>query len=591
MGSSTVSPLSRLITFLWEDKKDIIVLFIYSVVSSILGLSIPLAAQALVNVIASGLFLQPLLVLTSLVFLGLLVASTVRLMEVSLVEILQQRVFARVALRLATQLPKLHFSAFNPSYPPEMMNRFFDTVTVQKALGKLLLVVPAALLQILFSLVFMAFYSPFLLGYDLLVVLGFFALTLLGHRAVRTSIDESVCKYQTAHWLQEQARCLLNLKMNAGSNFALKQADVRVSTYLKARKGHFKIVFGQRIANALFYALSNAGILALGGWLVLQQQLTLGQLIAAELMMILLLQALDKLVEQLESFYDLQSAMDKLGVLFDLKPENAGQHPFIEPSQGGVQLEMRHLYFNYQNGQKLLKDLSLMVPANAKVSIVGASGSGKTTLAYLASGLLEPEFGNIMVQGVDLRDLEPASLRDRVSLVSGSQDLLEATLEDNIKMGRQQCSREDMLWALDMVDLTPHLAKLEQGLRTVVSSEGKNLSEGLRQRVILARALIERPKLLILDEAFSGMDERSKLLILERLMLPEAPWTLLHFTHDVDVLARSQQVWVLSEGALVEQGEPWALAYQKGNAFCRLFPKLSELMRRLPPEVVLAPVN
>jgi ABC-type bacteriocin/lantibiotic exporter with double-glycine peptidase domain len=580
--SSNIAPLSRLFQFLVEDKADLLALLIYTSISSLLNLSIPLAAQALINTIASGLFLQPLVILTGLILLGLSFNGLIRALEIYLVEIIQRRIFARVALRLARHIPNTTLDAFGKNYPPELVNRFFDTITAQKSIGKLFLDVPNAGLQGFLAFIFMGFYSPFLLGFDAVFIFMIICFWVLGIGAVKNSIAESAWKYSMAHWLEELARCHLNFKINAHSRFTLLKANKKVMGYLDARKKYFRIVFRQNIANFVFYALINAGVLALGGWLVLNNELTLGQLVAAELMTLILLNSADKIVSSLGSFYDLQTAMDKIGTLLDLPEEATGQMIFKVKPNAAVSVLCNHIHFKYAEGNPVFQELNLSIAPGSKVSIVGKSGCGKTTLALLMAGLYHPDFGNVTINGFDLRNVDLHSFRAHLSLVTNSNDLFEGTLEENIRLSREKISQEDLLWALDMVDLTQELSRLDNGLQTGIISEGKNLSEGVRQRVLLARALVTRPALLILDEVFHSIGEVSKSHILDRLMEPEAPWTVIHLTHDLDVIARSQQVFTLHDGAIQEMEDPWVLASQADSYFSQTFPKLAMILCRTP---------
>ncbi|MEM0950858.1 MAG: ATP-binding cassette domain-containing protein [Cyanobacteria bacterium P01_H01_bin.74] len=590
-ATSKIQPLRRLFLFLSEDKADLLSLLVYTSISSLLNLSIPLAAQALINTIASGIFLQPLVILTLLIFLGLSFNGLIRALEVYLVEILQRRIFARISLRLARHIPKATIDAFGQNYPPEVVNRFFDTVSAQKSIAKLFLDIPNAGLQFLLSIILIGIYSPFLLGFDAIFVLAVIGIALLGYRAVKTNIEESTYKYVMAYWLQELARCQLNFKINAHNRFALLEANQKIMDYLDARKAHFSIVFRQQIAGFVLFAVANAGVLAWGGWLVLNNMLTLGQLVAAELMTLILLNSTDKMVQSLATFYTLQTSMDKLGKLFDLPEEGTGQTLFrVAPNQP-TGVDLRDIYYRYPTGKTVFEALDLKVSAGAKVSVVGKSGSGKTTMALIIAGLKKSDFGNVVINGVDLRDVDLPSFRQRFSLVTNSNDLFNGSLETNIRMNRENISQDDLMWAMEIADLSTELPMLEQGLQTQLISEGKNLSEGIRQRVLIARAMVNRPALIILDEAFAGIDEVSKIRILDRLMNPEAPWTLIQMTHDLDVIARSQQVFMIKNGKISETATPWALADEEKSHFSQCFPKLATLLRQVPKSVLLSPVE
>jgi len=569
------SPFQRLLGLLREDKKDLLILVVYTILAGLLTLAVPLAAQALVNTIAAGVFLQPLVVLTALLFVGMLFAGILKISQFFIVEVLQQRVFARVALRLAERVPFIQHQALMTDYPPELMNRFFDVIKVQKSLSKLLLDGPAALLQILVGLILMAVYSPILLGFDLFVLLFIaFNAFILGHNGVKTSIDESVQKYQVAGWLEELARCQVSFKVDGVPTYLFEKADTQVVDYLQARRSHFRILFRQAIANYFFQAMASAGILGIGGWLVIHRQLTLGQLVASELVILILLAAMDKLVTMFQDWYDLLTAAEKIGHVTDLPLERV-DGKLLPVNNQGASVLCQDVSFAYQSEKPVLQRLSLTIAPGEMVSLVGASGAGKSTLAAMLCGLLEPRTGLVEINGVDVRDADLKQLREAVALVSDSDEIFNGTLEENIVVGRPSVMPQDIRWALNLTQMMNEIALLPEGMQTRLVSAGRNLSKGQMQRLMIARAIADHPKLLIMDEAFTGIDERTKLLILDALLTPENNWTVIDISHDAEVVTRSDRVLVLAEGGIVESASPKELIQNKGSFFASLFPDLA----------------
>ncbi len=548
MGASATPPFQRLLALLAQDKKDLAILLLYTLFSSLFALSMPLASQALINTIASGFFLQPLVVLTSLVLFGLLFAGGIRVVELWLVEILQQRLFVSIALKLSDYLPKVDLHALLDSYAPELVNRYFDLMTVQKSLAKLLLTVPASVVQILLCMSIMALYSPYFLLFDAFIVFALVVLALLGKNAVQESLVESSYKYKLAAWLEDVARCQVGFKLNAAPLFSLEKADVLANRYVQARKKHFNIILRQLSWEFVVSAFALAGVLAIGGWLVIQAKLTIGQLIAAELMAILILAAVDKLVLSLETYYDLLTGLDKLGVLQDLPEESSGTQPLVAlPLGAGVSMSLKNIQFGYGNGVTLFEDFNLTIPAHSRFAIVGASGSGKTTLADLLLGLLHPQNGSVSINQQDLRDVKVWEFRNACASVDAPNSIFSGTLRENILMGRD-ASHTDVEWALEKSGVSSWVSKLPQGLNTQLVSEGTNLSQGKRQMVLLARAILERPSLLVLDEAFHAIDRNVRQQILHTLFDKVLPWTIVVITHDNDILARCDEVLLLDEG-------------------------------------------
>lgn len=575
------TPQDRLREMLREDRSELGALGAYIVVTGILALAVPLGAQALVNTIAAGFSLQPLVVLTLLVLFGLLLAGGLRLMQLSLVETLQQRVFARVALRLAYCIPRVRQAALAGEYAPELVNRFFDVLTIQKAFSKLLLDGVAAALQAAVGLVLIAFYNPLLAAFALFILASFFFITLvLGYGGLTTSIRESKQKYRVADWLEELARCQISFKMTAAGNFLMERADALVLGYLKYRREHFSVIYRQAMGNYAFQAIASAGTLGIGGWLVINRQLTLGQLVASELIVVAVLSAMDKLIKQAEQVYDLLTALDKVGHVTDL-PLERGDGRALPETGSGARVVCRGVRFSYRPGTEILTGLDLKLTPGEHVSLVGRSGAGKTTLAALLCGLEEPSHGTIEINGMEVRSAGLDSLRRVVSRVGDENEIFAGTVEENVLVGRAHVTHEDLRWALEVAQLTEDLARFPEGIKTQLVSGGRNISCGQLQRLLIARAIVDRPQLLILDEAFTGIDEKTKLALLDALYAPENPWTLVDISHDAEVVLRSGTVHVLSGGRIVESGSPEELATGPDTEFAVLFPDLTLQIRSL----------
>jgi ATP-binding cassette subfamily B protein len=549
--------LHRFFRLVRLDARDLAIILSYTLLTGILGLAVPLAAQALVNTVAVGIFLQPLVVL-SVVVLGLLLfRGVLRLLKMYLIEVLQQRVFVRVSLRLADHLPRIRQESLANAYAPELANRFFDALTIQKSWAKLLLEGPAAILQSFVGLLLMAFYSPLLLAFDVvLVACGALVLFGLGRGGVKTSIKESAEKYRVAHWLEEVGRCERNLKFTAGAGFSVTEADRIVDGYLDARQGHFTVLLRQAAGSYLLQALASAGILAVGGWLVIQRQLTMGQLVASELIVLSVLAALEKLIRLAEPWFDLLTALEKIGHVTDLPQEKCGevQVGLEEPPR----IEVTDAHFEYVDGIEVIRGIDLEIEPGERLAITGPSGSGKTTLVHLITGLFEPDKGTIRLGDRAIGEFDLGLLRSTITMVGDRYDLFEGTLEQNIRVGRDDVSEADLHWALELTGLDRDLRRLPDGLRTAVMSEGKNLSSGQVQRVLIARALLDRPKVLVFDETIRGMDPDKRIRLLDGLLAID-DWTLVFISQEREVLDRVNRVVMIDDGRFVENLAPGEL--------------------------------
>ena len=398
-----ISPFGRLRALLQPEAKDILTVFIYALIVGLLTLATPIAVEALVNTVAFGRFLQPVVVLALLLFMFLAFSGAIRAVQTIIVEIIQRRLFARVAGDLAYRLPRVRIKELDDAYAPELVNRFFDVVTVQKVSAQLLLEGIGLVLSAIVGMTVLAFYHPWLAGFDV-VLLAMIALVVfvLGRGAVESSIKESKKKYAMAAWLEDIARCPVAFRTDGGSEFALERADRVIHDYLFARKKHFRILMQQILFALGLQALASTALLGIGGWLVVSGELTLGQLVAAELIVAVIVGSVAKLGKHMESFYDLLAAVDKLGHLFDLGIERT-DGVLTAPTSGPACVELTHLCFSPRSSASV----NWKFEAGESVAIVGNAGSGKSRLCDVIYGLRLAESGHLAIDGSDPRDLRP----------------------------------------------------------------------------------------------------------------------------------------------------------------------------------------
>jgi len=549
------APWIRLFRLLKVERRDIWVVVTFALWVGLLSLATPIAVESLVNTVALGALLQPLVVLTLLLLACLILAAALRALQSISVEVIQRRIFARVVADLSYRLPRVRLEALDGQHGPELVNRFFDVMTVQKTSAVLLLDGVAVILQTVIGLVILGFYHPALLGYDV-ILLSCIAVVVfgLGRGGVRTSIAESYAKYAVANWLQEMVRHPTAFKISGAYNYAMDRAEHLAVEFFSARKAHFRIVLRQLVAALLLQALASTVLLGLGGWLVIGGQLTLGQLVAAELIVTVIVGSFTKLGKQLESYYDLMSAIDKLGHLTDLPVERADGVSLAEKT-GPAALEIRHVSFAYNKDRPVLRDVSVALQPGERLAIVGPSGSGKSTLVDLLFGLRTPDQGFILIDGVDLRDLSLASLRQTVAVVRGGE-MIEASVTENVALGRPGVSHQDVREALQRVGLLDELLAQPDGLQTELATTGSPLSQGQLRRLLVARAIASRPRLLVVDEVIDAVDVEARDEVLRTLFDPEAPWSLLVVSHSEELIERCERVVVLRRGVLEEKGGP-----------------------------------
>ncbi|MFT3769309.1 MAG: ABC transporter ATP-binding protein [Minicystis sp.] len=551
------TPLDRLVALVRLERADIVVALVHGAGFGVLSLAAPVGVQALVNAVAFSGLVQPVVVLTLLVFGALAFAAVLRAAQAWMVERVQQRVFARVAADLGRRLPRARAEAFDGVHGPELVNRFFDVLTVQKVAATLLIDGASVVLAVLVGTIILAFYHPVLLAFDVaLIGLTLVLLFGLGRGAVETSIAESKAKYAVAAWLEEAARHPSSFRGTTGVAFAEQRADALTQAYLDARRAHYRVLFRQMAGAFALQAVATAALLGVGGWLVVAGAITLGQLVAAELIVTAVVSGVAKLGKYLENYYDLCAAVDKLGHLADL-PIEPGGGADLPRAAGGARVRVRDVTFGYAGGRPVLAGASLDVPAGGRVAILGPSGSGKSTIADLIYGLRAPDHGRVEIDGADLRDLDLAAARAQIALVRGVE-IFAGTVAENVGVGRPGVDAAAIREALAAVGLLDDHAALPDGLSTRLAPFGAGLSAGQARRLVLARALAGRPRLLILDAPLDDLDPASRRAVIDALFAPDRPWSVLVTAPDRDALRACDHAYRLADGALrlLPDGEP-----------------------------------
>lgn len=496
-----LTPFARLRALLQPEASDILTVFIYALIVGLLTLATPIAVEALVNTVAFGRFLQPVIVLALLLFMFLAFSAAIRAVQTIVVELVQRRLFARVAGDLAYRLPRVQMTELDGAYAPELVNRFFDVVTVQKVSAQLLLEGIGIILSAIVGMTVLAFYHPWLAGFDVvLLVMISVVVFVFGRGAVDSSIKESKKKYAMAAWLEDIARCPVAFRTDGGSEFALERADRMIHDYLAARKKHFRILMRQILSALGLQAIASTALLAIGGWLVVSKELTLGQLVAAELIVAIIVGSVAKLGKHMESFYDLLAAVDKLGHLFDLDVERS-DGALATTSSGPATAELTNLRCDQSS-----KVLNWQFQAGEFVAVMGNAGSGKSRLCDIIYGLRSPANGHLTVDGSDPRDLRPDVVRRRVALAR-DVEFFEGTIAENVHLERPSVSATDVNAVLDRLGVLDELLALQNGLGTSLPSGGGLLSSSQLRRLMLARSIVGQPGLLLIDGLLDGFSD------------------------------------------------------------------------------------
>lgn len=537
------SVIQRLKELAFINKDTLWVVVIYSISVNILSLIIPIAAQALVNIVSFGTLLQPVVVLTGIVFVMLGSAAILRIFQKQIVENIQQRIFTSVAINIAKILPKVITASFNQSRGVELVNRFFEVIVIQKSISILLITGLEIVLQSILSMILLAVYHPMLLAFDLCLIIALFlAVALPWKEALKTAVAECTQKHEVASWLEELVYNQILFKLHHNDQFALQKTDYKVSNYLQARQKHFKYILAHLYSIYGIYVISSSILLGLGGYLVMNQQLTLGQLVAAEIVLSNLVSGFVKFGSYLENIYDLFASTIKLGTLYDLPLET---NPPLKPEQiqnleSGLRkppmIEAENLGFNSSAAQiPVFENINFNIQPGQSLAIIGEKGSGKSVLVDLLMGFIAPSEGSIRINQIDLKEYSFSVLRGHLALVRGIE-IFTGTILENLVLHRNSISLERIQDLLVQFKLVESFAKLPLGLHTQLSTIQNHLSTIELQKMMFIRSLLAEPQILIVDGALDSMSRTDIDTVIQNLKNYPKPFTWVVTTRREDIV-------------------------------------------------------
>lgn len=554
--SLPLSPVKRLIRLLGEEKRDIFYIFVYAAFVGIVSLTLPLGIQATVELVSGGVVFSSIYLLIGLVLLGILASGGLQIMQITLVEYLQRRIFTKAALEFTFRIPRMKIESLNNLHVPELINRFFDVLTIQKGLPKLLGDLVSGIIQILFGLILLSFYHPFFVFFGLVLILTLILIfRLTGPKGLQSSIKESKYKYKVVYWLEEIARTINSFKISGNTNLPVKKTEYNVNNYLINRKVHFKVLVNQYIYIVLFKAAITGGLLIIGTSLVINREITLGQFVAAEVIIILILSSVEKIITYMDVVYDMLTAVDKISQVTDLPLEKVGGIDLNDKElKKGFSIRLKDLSYTYPEATSpAIHNINTGFACGEKICISGGNESGKTTLTNTISGINLGFAGSLTINDYSLRDLDLTNLRDKLAKNVSSEDIFEGTILDNITVGKPQVSTRDAVEAINIVGLSDKINMLPNGLNTQVISGGKGFSSSFVHKLILARCLVKKPRLLILNDFFASF-QRSEKENLINVVTTAAECTLVAVSNDPMVMAACDRVIVMEAGTIVAEG-------------------------------------
>lgn len=549
-----ITPVKRFLRLLKVDKEEILSIYVYALFNGLVGLSLPLGIQAIINLVSGAQTSTSWVVLVVFVVLGVVFSGVLQILQLKITENLQQKIYIRSAFEFAYRIPRMKLEALNNKYAPELMNRFFDTVSIQKGISKIILDFSSASLQVIFGLMLLSLYHSFFIIFSMLLVLVVYLIfKYTAPKGLKTSIEESTYKYETAHWLEEIARTVGTFKLAGKTDLPIEKTDSIVQKYIVARKTHFKTLMTQYVNLVLFKIIIVASLLLIGSILVIEEEMNLGQFVAAEIIIILVISSVEKVISIMETIYDVLTSVEKLGKIFDIPLDKEIQTVQDPTNNESLEIDLQNVSFQYEGDKyPILKDLTLKVEQGSKICLAGQEGAGKSVFLQLIAGLFDEYEGNITYNSVSLASWCKQDLHALVGDNIIRENIFSGTILENITLGKTFIGIDEIREVSKLIGLDKYVAKLTKGYETELVSEGKNLPRSIRLKIMLVRSVVGNPKLILLEGHFNRLGKHEKEAFIKYLLTKKT--TVIAVSNDSEIASQFESVLVLDKGRILANG-------------------------------------
>lgn len=512
--SKSIAKLNKILLL---DRADIGIIYMFALLAGLVQLSLPLGIQSIISFVMAGSISTSIVVLIVLVVSGVFINGLLQVRQLQVLERVKQKIYVRYSLEFSDRLPKLNIEKLDHEYLPEMVNRYFDSISLQKGIDKLLIDLPAAIIQVLLGLLLLSFYHPVFIAFGLvLIIIVLSIIRFTSKKGLSTALRASSYKYGVAAWLQEIARTIKTFKYTRGTSLHMNKTDVLLGGYLQSRTAHFSILIKQFWSLISFKIVITGAMLIIGSYLLVNQEISVGQFIAADIVIIAIIASIEKLITNLDSVYDALVSIEKLGTITEAETEQSGTF-ILAPGKEGVQIEFENVFFSYGQQSPVLNGINFSVKAGQLVQLKGVSGAGKSTILRLLTGAFTNYEGKVLLNGLPVRNYTTQSLRNQTGILLGSQDIFQGTLWENLTMGNEQVKIEEVNHLAQITGLHQFVESHKNGYDTLLLPVGNKLSNVTRKNILLIRALLGDHSLLLLEEPFDHLELPYKVQTIEHI--------------------------------------------------------------------------
>ena len=553
-------------------RKPLALMLALSLIVNLLALGVPLTYQLVIDKVLTHESYNTLFVVTAAMVLLAIFSAIARFLRSYLLQHTSNRIDVELGSKLYSHLLHLPISYFEKRAAGVTVTRARELRTVRAFLTgeALLAVVDLAFIFIYAAVLFI--YSAKLALIVMLSIPGYLLIGGFMRPALRRKIKQKFKRWASGQQLLVESLIgIQTLKAAAVEPLFQRIWEERLSGFV--RVSFEATVLGSAVANSvrLLSNLTTATILFVGAIEVMTNTLTVGGLIAFNMISRLLSKPILRTAQLWQDFQEFQIAIDHLADIFDSPVETVHQAA-LTPGRLQGEIELRNVTFNYRPElPPALRDISIKVEAGESIGIVGPSGSGKSTIAKLLQRLHLPSSGEIMVDGIDIAHVDPAWLRRQLGVVLQENFLFRQTVHENIAIARPDMPRAQVIRVARLAGADEFVSQMPHGYDTMIEERGANLSGGQRQRIAIARALATDPRILIFDEATSALDYESERIIQDNMAEISRNRTVIIVAHRLAAVRHCHRIVGLMNGQIVEVGTHDELLRRRNGLYRHLW--------------------
>ncbi|GAB2634129.1 ABC transporter ATP-binding protein [Belliella aquatica] len=556
-------------TIIWPRRKQLFLGLFLIIISRLSGLILPGASKILIDDVIPSNNLDTLKWLVVGVSIAITIQAVTSYALTQILSVEAQHLISKLRAQVQRHIIQLPIRFFDNTKTGELVSRIMtDVEGVRNLVGTGFAQMIGGVLTAVISLVLLIYISPLMTLYVLVPVLIFGLISLKAFGKIRPIFRErGKINAEVTGRLTETLGGIRVIKGFNAEEQEIKSFEAGVERLFLNVKASLTATSVVTSSATFLLGLASAGIMGIGGYMIMDGQMTFGDFLAFTLYLGFMIAPIVQMSNIGSQFTEAFAGLDRTEEIMNSPLENAtGERTIALPKMKG-NISFKDVSFAYEEGKDVLHNISFEAPAGSVTALVGTSGSGKTTIAGLAASFLNPESGIITIDDVDLQKITLDSYRSQLGVVLQDDFLFEGTIKENILFPRPNASEEQLNQAIKAAHVNEFTDRFEDGIDTLIGERGVKLSGGQRQRIAIARAILADPKILVLDEATSNLDTESESLIQASLKELMEGRTTFVIAHRLSTIRQADQILVIEQGKIAEQGKHEELIQKEGRYF------------------------